>query len=65
MYNKVQGISKPTAFFQVQIPPPGSGSDYLNAESDLLWPWRLGTSYAAGLRDLAWGFIRAGEMMNM
>lgn len=28
----------------------GSGSDYLNAESDLLWPWRLGTSYAAGLR---------------
>eukprot|EP00435_Cladocopium_sp_Y103_P067979 s47_g30.t2 len=29
----------------------GSGSDYLNCdESDLLWPWRLGTSYAAGLR---------------
>lgn len=28
----------------------GSGVDYLQADSELLWPWRLGASYAPGLR---------------
>ncbi len=35
----------------------GSGVDYLQADSELLWPWRLGASYAPGLRHLTpWVF---------
>ncbi|CAK9058961.1 unnamed protein product [Durusdinium trenchii] len=28
----------------------GCGADYLHADSELCWPWRLGPSYAPGLR---------------